>query len=196
MSRPILRASLPLLFPSPRGDKLCRSRSNLRSEQSGFRPLAGISCVFLKSGRRIKMIVSVPSRGKLCRLTLRIIVRGMEFPSPRGDKLCLAEIWLERCRQSFPSPRGDKLCPVIEIAVGGKSVGFRPLAGISCVYTAPGNTHPMPRFPSPRGDKLCRQLTAAVLFGDQFPSPRGDKLCHRAHYRPHRGIHVSVPSRG
>ena len=35
----------------------------------------------------------------------------------------------------------------------------------------------MPRFPSPRGDKLCRQLTAAVLFGDQFPSPRGDKLC-------------------
>ena len=35
----------PPLFPSPRGDKLCRGALARQFIKQGFRPLAGISCV-------------------------------------------------------------------------------------------------------------------------------------------------------
>jgi hypothetical protein len=58
-----------------------------------------------------------------------------QFPSPRGDKLCL-----HRIRNHRPSPRR-----------------FRPLAGISCVIRFSGAGPGPAPFPSPRGDKLCLQ---------------------------------------
>ena len=76
----------PPLFPSPRGDKLCRgalARQFIKQgfrplagiscvgrlylaemEGFGFRPLAGISCVARASGFAVlRTLVSVPSRG-------------------------------------------------------------------------------------------------------------------------------------
>ena len=75
----------PPLFPSPRGDKLCRgalARQFIKQgfrplagiscvgrlylaemEGFGFRPLAGISCVYFPSFSQLAVTVSVPSRG-------------------------------------------------------------------------------------------------------------------------------------
>ena len=55
----------------------------------GFRPLAGISCV---------SYIASP------------FIFQTEFPSPRGDKLCLNRQLRFPARPLFPSPRGDKLC--------------------------------------------------------------------------------------
>ena len=54
------------LFPSPRGDKLQRTRILTKRKPKSFRPLAGINCNY-KSGE--------------------YMVWTDGFPSPRGDKL-------------------------------------------------------------------------------------------------------------
>ena len=139
----------------------------------GFRPLAGISCV---------SYIASP------------FIFQTEFPSPRGDKLCLKRQLRIPARRLFPSPRGDKLCPTV--------LDVSPLELM---------------FPSPRGDKLCQIMTATINPCTEFPSPRGDKLCRGLSsepacpycFRPLAGIScveavqisglnnpVSVPSRG
>ena len=45
MSADFLRELARLVFPSPRGDKLCHNRAFEPGSDPGFRPLAGISCV-------------------------------------------------------------------------------------------------------------------------------------------------------
>ena len=78
------------------------------------------------------------------------------FPSPRGDKLCLAQRGGGSKKGRFPSPRGDKLCLARPRRIKSSTICFRPLAGISCVQRY-GEFALALRFPSPRGDKLCLQ---------------------------------------
>ena len=63
MSADFLRELARLVFPSPRGDKLCHNRAFEPGSDPGFRPLAGISCVRVDQQRDIVDQVSVPSRG-------------------------------------------------------------------------------------------------------------------------------------
>ena len=76
----------------------------------------------------------------------------------------------------FPSPRGDKLCLAV-IHAAAHHHSFRPLAGISCVLLQLILLPEKLEFPSPRGDKLCLVSTPPVKSHRGFPSPRGDKLC-------------------
>ena len=97
-----------------------------------------------------------------------------QFPSPRGDKLCLIAIFEKNLKTFlFPSPRGDKLCRGTRLD--------RPMRR---------------RFPSPRGDKLCLLQIKSDPICKQFPSPRGDKLCLKTGGISVDVIIVSVPSRG
>ena len=129
-----------LEFPSPRGDKLCRGALARQFIKQGFRPLAGISCVWTRPAKS-------PTQQK-------------KFPSPRGDKLCPQNPG--QCHRSlgFPSPRGDKLCP----AAPGRSLGppgFRPLAGISCVAGRCGGKASSRRF-RPLAGISCVRKTAQL----------------------------------
>ena len=98
----------------------------------------------------------------------------LEFPSPRGDKLCQVTAVYNIKKSEFPSPRGDKLC----------LVKLQPVRNGEF------------KFPSPRGDKLCLKAGLISSALRSFPSPRGDKLCRYPIVLLIPARTVSVPSRG
>ena len=76
-------------FPSPRGDKLCLKPLLQSRPESCFRPLAGISCVVLRTRYICSPSGFRPLAGISCVDNSTIIRKAaIEFPSPRGDKLC------------------------------------------------------------------------------------------------------------
>ena len=117
----------------------------------GFRPLAGISCV---------SYIASP------------FIFQTEFPSPRGDKLCLNRQLRFPARPLFPSPRGDKLCQIMTATI-----------------------NPCTEFPSPRGDKLCRGLSSEPACPYCF-RPLAGISCVEAVQISGLNNPVSVPSRG
>ena len=99
-------------FPSPRGDKLCPVSENYVCFRNWF---------------------PSPRGDKLCpEVWPPVLLPASLFPSPRGDKLCPAAHRAVKPCAAFPSPRGDKLCHKGTDKPLGR-LGFRPLAGISCV---------------------------------------------------------------
>ena len=63
----------PPLFPSPRGDKLCR---------------------LVASAQHQLVLFPSPRGDKLCQMTAEDLISTYEFPSPRGDKLCrVVNLW-------------------------------------------------------------------------------------------------------
>ena len=98
------------------------------------------------------------------------------FPSPRGDKLCRHQPRRTGLPNRFPSPRGDKLC---RFGCGNAEgcVGFRPLAGISCVQLVEEVLRRTPGFRPLAGISCVDSRHVAVTRQCMFPSPRGDKLC-------------------
>ena len=122
-------------FPSPRGDKLCPALiASSAPANSWFPSPRGDKLCLQPAGSCQEEEGFRPLAGISCVQHCGgcLIDFSMRFPSPRGDKLCPAAKIGFPGAQVFPSPRGDKLCPVCLLAVC-RSACFRPLAGISCV---------------------------------------------------------------
>ena len=99
-------------FPSPRGDKLCQVRQQRQKSKAevSFRPLAGISCVYLHRHGSAGQICFRPLAGISCvRPPSRVACPKTSFRPLAGIScvMCLLGICIFTL---FPSPRGDKLC--------------------------------------------------------------------------------------
>ena len=98
----------------------------------------------------------------------------------------------------FPSPRGVELHKPRTTSSsweGRLMIGFRPLAGLSCINRIIKQDHDIYEqdlFPSPRGVELHKpDSTAAVYYEEsiEFPSPRGVELHKPLQVRTMHGSH-------
>ena len=130
------------MLPSPCGDMLFPPTPTPAKCSPSYRPLAGISC-FCEGRHNIPDAVELPSpRGdKLFQLPSAAHRAGIPLPSPRGDKLFLYGKTGAWRIYMLPSPRGDKLFPAL-FCNNLFLLCYRPLAGISCFWTAtPADLH-------------------------------------------------------
>ena len=135
-------------FPSPRGDKLCQVRQQRQKSKAevSFRPLAGISCVYLHRHGSAGQICFRPLAGISCVEIKPDTVCDFTGFRPLAGISCV-ESYNEAysAAYEFPSPRGDKLC-LQSASTSVEAKGFRPLAGISCVAVYSGEICRRPRF--------------------------------------------------